>query len=147
MFSIVYRSIASPAFDKAKIKEMIERARRFNKKNHITGCLLFYNGEFVQYLEGKQVTILRLFDKIKIDDRHHDVELISHSHIKGREFEKWDMAYEDFLGENDELQFLRLLVSSYFESPLNVMEPNPASSYFWSTTRRLLQSKSSHKYL
>lgn len=116
---------------------MLVQARKANKKNDITGCLLFYGSEFVQYLEGKQTAVLRLFDNIQSDDRHHDVELISHSHIKTREFDKWTMAYEDFFGDNDELQFLKLLVSSYFESPSDAVEPNPTSVYFWRTAKRL----------
>lgn len=146
MFCLVYKSIASPAFGKDQIQGMLEKARQFNNKNNVTGCLLFYKGEFVQYLEGKQVTILQLYDRIQVDDRHHEVTLLSHTDIEAREFDNWSMAYEDFLGDNDELQFLKLLVSSYFETPEKAMEPNPTSAYFWSSVRRLLQVNSEKRY-
>ncbi|GMN06406.1 hypothetical protein MTsPCn5_17950 [Croceitalea sp. MTPC5] len=146
MFCLVYKSVASPAFDKAAICEMLEKAKKSNKKKNITGCLIYYQGEFLQYLEGRQVSVLGLYDKIKLDDRHHDVELISHSHVEEREFENWDMAYEDFFGDNDQLQFLRLLVSSYLESPQKAMDPNPTSGHFWRTAKRLLRANTSEPY-
>ncbi len=145
MFCLVYKSVASTSFGKPQIVEMLEKARVSNERNNITGCLLYYKSEFVQYLEGKQVAVLELFDKIKEDKRHHDVQLISHNHIKSREFNRWKMAYEDFLGDNDELQFLKLLVSSYFESSENAMKPNPTSVYFWRTAKRLLENSSDRK--
>ena len=115
MFCLVYSSTASPAFGKSQIHDMLEKARAHNRKENITGCLLYYKGEFLQYLEGNQIKVLQLFDIIKSDARHDSIELISHGHVETRQFEKWEMAYEDFLGDNDTLQFLKLLVSSYFD--------------------------------
>ena len=141
MFCLVYKSIASEAFGKAQIQDMLEKARAFNRSNNITGCLLYYKGEFLQYLEGNQVKVLALFDRIQRDDRHHDIELISHGQIEHREFKKWDMAYEDFYGDNDTLQFLKLLVSSFLEPAEKTLDPNPTSKYFWKTAKRLLSAK------
>ncbi|UJH68722.1 BLUF domain-containing protein [Allomuricauda sp. SCSIO 65647] len=146
MFCLVYKSIASLAFRKIEIAEMLEKARDFNAKNDITGCLIYYKGEFLQYLEGNQIKVLELFDRIKSDNRHHTVELVSYGKIDTREFEDWSMAYEDFLGDNDTLQFLKLLVASYFESPDEAMEPNPTSEYFWRTAKRLLKSGELKKF-
>ncbi|MEM8927133.1 MAG: BLUF domain-containing protein [Bacteroidota bacterium] len=146
MFCLVYRSTASPAFGKAQIQGMLEKARTNNQGNTITGCLLYYKGEFLQYLEGNQVKVLQLFDKIISDSRHHTIELISHDHIETRQFKKWEMAYEDFLGDNDALQFLKLLVSSYFDGSEKPMDPNPTSKYFWRTAKRLLMANTSGKY-
>ena len=141
MFNLVYKSVASPVFEQSQIKEMLENARDFNQRNNITGCLLFFNGEFIQYLEGNQIVILSLYDRIMEDIRHRDVELLSHGEIEAREFETWDMAYENLHGENNYLQFIRLLVSSYLDGPTNAVEPNPTSTKFWSTVRELVKTK------
>lgn len=146
MFCLVYSSTASPAFGKTQIQEMLEKARAHNRGDNITGCLLYYNGEFLQYLEGNQIKVLQLFDKIKTDPRHQNIQLISHDHIDARQFEKWEMAYEDFLGDNDALQFLKLLVNSYFDDSEKSMDPNPTSKYFWRTAKRLLEGNTSEKY-
>ncbi len=145
MFCLVYTSTAKPDFDRTQVQMMLEKARVFNNSNGITGCLLYYKGEFLQYLEGNQVKVLALFDKIQKDQRHCDVELISHGNINAREFKKWDMAYEDFYGDNDTLQFLKLLVSSYLEPSEKALDPNPTSKYFWRTARRLLSNKTTSR--
>ncbi len=145
MFNLVYRSRASAHFGQTQILEMLEQARNFNKKSNVTGCLLYFQGEFLQYLEGDQVKVLRLFDQIKADDRHSQVELLSHSYIYAREFGDWEMAYENFMGSNHQLQYLKLLVESYLENPDRALNPNPTSKSFWIAARQLLKSKSPHQ--
>ena len=145
MFCLVYKSESNPLFGYAQINEMLERARDFNKKNEITGCLLYYEGTFLQYLEGNQIVVLKLFDRIQADKRHSGISILCHNHIDERKFKSWDMAYEDLMGENDHLQFLKLLVSSYITEPIGAMEPNPSSMHFWNTAKRLLEGKESQR--
>ncbi|MEK6154107.1 BLUF domain-containing protein [Flavobacteriaceae bacterium 3-367] len=146
MFCLVYKSIADPIFEPVQIQEMLEKARVFNETQGITGCLLHYDGVFIQYLEGNQLKVLTLFDKINKDPRHKDLILLSHGYIEKREFKKWEMAFENFMGENDQLQFLRLLVGSYIQDADNAMDPNPTSKFFWRTAKRLLGTKHSERY-
>ncbi|MEM7382464.1 MAG: BLUF domain-containing protein [Bacteroidota bacterium] len=141
MFSLVYQSKASGNFDHAQIGGLLEHARLANKQKEITGCLLYYKGEFVQYLEGDQERINKLFGYIQKDPRHYKIRLISSGESVSREFESWEMAYEDFLGKSDHLQFLELLLSSFLDKPDKSMDPNPSSVYFWRTARRLLESR------
>ncbi len=142
MYCIVYRSKAKPSFSQIEILEMLKKARINNERLGITGCLLFYKGKFIQYLEGNQVKVLELFDKIKADKRHEKVELISYGERPYREFDHWDMAYEDFFGENDKIEFLRLVVQSYFEDPSKSSGPNPDSLPFWKEVSNLLDASS-----
>ena len=60
MFELIYRSIAVPNISDAGINAMLKTLRKFNSENNITGCLLFYNNEFIQILEGEEKTILRI---------------------------------------------------------------------------------------
>lgn len=137
MFCLIYRSVAKPSFKSSEVQKMLSGAREYNRKMGITGCLLYYNGEFIQYLEGNQIKVLGLFDKIKKDKRHTDIELISYGEREEREFEKWEMAYEDFFGENDQITYLKLLVSSYFDAPDKAASLHPASVPFWRTVSKL----------
>ena len=145
MFCLVYKSQSNPLLGYDQINEMLEKARKFNKQNKITGCLLYYESTFLQYLEGNQIDVLKLFDRIKFDNRHSEVNILSHSHIGERKFKSWDMAYEDFMGENDHLQFLKMLVSSYREQPIGPINPDPSSMYFWNTAKRLLEGNESQR--
>ncbi|MEZ2413349.1 BLUF domain-containing protein [Muriicola sp. E247] len=143
MFSLVYRSVARPGFSLDHIQEMLVKAQNFNHDQGITGCLLYYQGEFIQYLEGNQYKVLTLFDKIKVDPRHKDVELLSYEEREGRAFEKWDMAYENFFGENTQITHLRLLVGEYLSQKTEIPPNNPTKNVFWEHVGSVLYSKTS----
>ena len=115
MFSLVYRSVAKPEFHLELIQEMLAKAKENNNKLGITGCLLYHQGEFIQYLEGNQYRVLTLFDKIKADPRHTRIELLGYEEREGRAFASWDMAYENFYGENAQIIHLKLMVREYLE--------------------------------
>lgn len=138
MFCLVYKSKAIPNLSFAQIEFLLEKARLFNSANNISGCLLFYEGEFIQYLEGNQIKVLKLFDKISIDKRHTNVQLLSHGLIEKREFKNWSMAFKNVQGQNDQLQYIELLVDSFLEKDTPIQGPNPTSKEFWKTTKGLL---------
>lgn len=142
MYALVYQSKAKLVFGIQEIQEMLKKARKFNREHQITGCLLFYKGDFIQYLEGNRKRILSLFWKIQHDQRHEFVTLLSFEKIERREFRDWDMAYEDFNGGNNQLQYLQLLVNAFMADDANSMVPNPSSGKFWNATKLLLKSKS-----
>ena len=145
MFCLVYCSVARKDLKPGDLTKMLEKARRYNKTQGITGCLLYYKGNFIQYLEGNQVKVLSLFDKITKDKRHHKVQMIAHSERDSREFENWEMAFEDFYGDNDQITYLKLLVSSFFDDPEQPSQLHPASIPFWETVNKLLNTNSRPK--
>lgn len=138
MFALVYRSRAVAGFGRVQIEEMLQKARPFNSEQGITGCLLFHEGEFLQYLEGNQIRVLRLYDKIKNDPRHKDIELISHGDRAERWFKDWEMAFEDFYGDNDQISYLKLLVEDHL-GELEVNVDDPAVHAFWENVSRMLR--------
>lgn len=141
MFALVYKSEANPVFQKQDIQEMLDKARVFNETNGITGCLIFYQGQFLQYLEGNQIKVLQLFDKIKEDLRHSKVEILSFGERERREFKNWDMGYEDFYGENDKIAYLKLAVKEYITDPKSKSSKEMAITSFWQNVRSLLTEK------
>ena len=100
MFELVYRSIAKPDISAVDIENILYASRVFNSAKNITGCLLFYNHEFIQLLEGERQTVEELYETIKKDHRHSSVTLIAHSDKKERAFQHWSMAYQQ-LGSTD----------------------------------------------
>ncbi len=140
MFCLVYRSVANPSFREDQIQEMLKKARQKNDRLGITGCLLYFNGQFIQYLEGNQIRVLELFDEIKKDKRHYDVELLSYGERDSREFKNWDMAYEDLYGENDQIAYLKLQVNSYLEEPYMSLAHHPSSLPFWQSVSQLINT-------
>ena len=146
MFCVIYRSIADSDIEQSDILDLLEQARDFNRTNEITGCLLYYDHEFVQYIEGESVVVMALYGKIKRDRRHHKVQLLFSGHIYNREFEEWTMAYENFIGPNSSLEYLKLLVSSYFDTVNMHKHLNPTTKKFWVVVKTLLATQSVEKF-
>jgi hypothetical protein len=142
MFSLVYQSEAEQGLDLNQIQAMLLKAQIFNHQQGITGCLLYHNGKFIQYLEGNQYKVLKLYDKIKEDKRHTKVEILTYGEIEKRAFEKWDMAFEDFYGENEQIIYLKLLVSNYLQRKDTHLTLNPSKVIFWETVGSVIYSKS-----
>ncbi len=138
MFALVYRSKAVPGFGRLQIQEMLLKARRYNESQGITGCLLYHDGEFLQYLEGNQIRVLKLYDKIKADPRHTNMELLSYGNRPQRRFEQWEMAYEDFYGDNDQIAYMKLLVEEHLET-LGQETSDPAVNTFWKNVSTMLR--------
>ena len=142
MFNIVYKSLAPPNFSLKEIRELLDSARIFNDSCEITGCLIYFSGLFIQYLEGDQDRVLNLFEKIKKDDRHSEVSLLSSSIIYTREFDTWSMAYLDVTGPNEDLTYLKLMTDSCGDIEDMACISNPTSKKFWMSVKKLLNTSS-----
>ena len=140
-FYLIYISTMNQDFGEAQMGDMLEGFRSWNNENDITGCLLRYEGRFLHYLEGNQVEVLRLFDKIKEDGRHSGVDILSHGDITVREFGPYALAYENFRRSDHRIEFLGLLIGSFIDAPERSLDPNPSSKRFWTATKKLLDPK------
>lgn len=56
--------------------------------------LLYFDGTFVQFLEGPETNIDTLFQKISKDKRHQQIVTLLEGLANQREFEDWSMAYK-----------------------------------------------------
>ena len=114
MYSLIYRSVAKDTFAKPLIYKMLSEARDFNANHGITGCLLYHKGQFIQLLEGEKEEVTALFERIKKDQRHHNVELLEQEEISERLFSDWSMAYQDMGEESQQPGYKEMLMHSYF---------------------------------
>ena len=85
--------IDSELLDK-EIDAILSVAREHNKKNNITGALLFNSGDFAQVLEGPEEAVEMLFERIQEDERHEGCVVLSCEEISKYSFSEWSMAYE-----------------------------------------------------
>ena len=53
----------------------------------------------LQLLEGEEKEVLNLFQKISLDERHHDIQIIESNFTPTRVFDDWSMAFHDY-GQN-----------------------------------------------
>jgi hypothetical protein len=88
---------------------LLERARRANAGQNLTGMLLYIEGSFFQVLEGEAEAIDALYAKIMRDPRHTRITLIIRETIAQRDFSEWTMGFcvvdridaGKLIGEND----------------------------------------------
>ncbi|MEM1386692.1 MAG: BLUF domain-containing protein [Pseudomonadota bacterium] len=72
---------------------ILETSQTNNARCGVTGALLFNNGAFAQILEGPGDAVEETFDRVQIDDRHHDVTVLQTDWVEGRMFPNWTMGF------------------------------------------------------
>lgn len=89
---LVYVSTRKSTCTPAEIEKILVSCKKNNPAEDITGCLVYSQNKFIQYLEGESKDIFRLLDKIKLDKRHENVLMVSYSAITEKVFPSWHMA-------------------------------------------------------
>lgn len=100
---LVYVSVRKSNCTEGEIQKILESCKKNNGELDITGVLLYSNTHFVQYLEGQYKMIIGLYDKIKEDNRHKNVVMITSGPIKDRSFPSWQMGAKKF--QEDSIQY------------------------------------------
>ena len=75
------------------VAKILETARRENKKNHLVGALYYGDGCFFQCLEGRQIDVDALYERLQKDQRHTDLKVLSKEHVSQIGFQSWEMKY------------------------------------------------------
>ena len=111
LFSICYMSTKRQGLTNKEIGELVQKSLERNKQRDISGVLIEYKNHFLQYMEGPSREVFRVFDKIKIDNRHHSVEIVQFRSIEERIFPEWhilhkslDKSSNEALGITDNIQ-------------------------------------------
>ena len=94
---LVYISHSAVEFSSADLQKLALQAQSNNRKNEVTGFLLYSSGFFIQLLEGPLDIIEALFQKISSDSRHQQIRWLTTHFIEQRMFPDWDMNLIDFL--------------------------------------------------
>lgn len=93
LYSIAYVSKAVRSLYEDELVDLLTKARERNMRENITGLLLYSNMRFVQYIEGPELGVKKLFAEILVDSRHVDVSLLLDEAIAERDFGSWTMGY------------------------------------------------------
>ncbi len=136
VYQLTYQSKSIGELDQDILNLILEEAITRNSKEQITGCLVYFNGSFIQILEGAKENVLSTYDKILKDKRHHLIDLLWENDSEKRFFEKWDMGF--FSPESDnEILFVNnyKLLSSFAD------KSRGATLSFWASVEKVLDSK------
>jgi hypothetical protein len=89
----VSRSLLTREREAAELDAILASARRSNENLDLTGCLGFWNGCFVQILEGSPDGLALAMTRIEGDRRHADIVVRMRREIGTRSFPNWRMAH------------------------------------------------------
>jgi len=81
---------------------LLNKSRINNLADGITGMLLYmegryfadYEGRFMQVLEGSELNVKNVFEKIKKDERHQGILILRESFQMNRSFPDWTMGFK-----------------------------------------------------
>ncbi len=94
LFQLIYVSTAVEELDDDGLIELLTTSRRNNVRDNITGMLLYRGGHFMQVMEGEYLNVMSLYDRIRVDDRHRNVDILRAEHVRARDFPDWTMGFE-----------------------------------------------------
>ena len=111
LYRLIYVSQAIAGLEYPDLVEILEKSERNNRKVGITGMLGFGDSMFLQVLEGSRRVISQTYNRILLDKRHVNAELIDFSEIDYRDFGVWSMKVVQ-LGNQPEVRNIILKYSS-----------------------------------
>lgn len=91
---MVYVSFSDKDLAESDLVSLLVEIRKKNKKQNVTGMLLYNEGSFIQVIEGFTQKINDLFEKIKGDTRHNTIVVLLDEVITSRSFPNWTMGYQ-----------------------------------------------------
>ncbi|SKB68035.1 Sensors of blue-light using FAD [Salegentibacter holothuriorum] len=126
---LAYVSRQSHVISDKDLKNLLQKSRNNNTRIGVTGMLIYFQGIFIQYLEGEQENVDWLYSKIAKDKRHQSIIELDSGYSKERAFSDWSMAFKKL--QKDEafeiLGYKDLETAQLFENKQNP-EEQPALS-------------------
>jgi len=89
--SLTYTSLASFDLISSDLEEIHRTALRRNALDGVTGLLVFNGLRFLQIVEGDDVAVDELVERLRRDPRHSSLEVRAESRIDRRSFPDWSM--------------------------------------------------------
>ncbi len=70
------------------IAQILGQAEANNRRDHLTGCIMFHRGHILQALEGGRADLDRLMRKLLVDPRHTGVRILCDMPITARRLDE-----------------------------------------------------------
>lgn len=95
---VIYASTAVEPLSMAQLCEIMKVSHYRNLAHELTGLLLYAHERFFHVLEGPEVKLREVYNSIRIDDRHKNMDELRFEPRESRNFEDWQMSFrpDDF---------------------------------------------------
>ncbi|NJL08328.1 MAG: BLUF domain-containing protein [Methylacidiphilales bacterium] len=94
MIQITYISRATEPLSAENLLTLLQQCLPNNASHGVTGMLLYGNETFLQVLEGDEKAVNDLFDIIRKDPRHTDIQVLRRGPIDRRQYSEWSMGFK-----------------------------------------------------
>ena len=94
MYYLIYSSKESECTTELELKQIMEQSEKNNKRQNITGLLIYFHGTFIQMLEGTEKDVFETFGRIENDPRHEQIIKLLSGETDKRHFPNWKMALQ-----------------------------------------------------
>ncbi|MDV2860127.1 BLUF domain-containing protein [Psychrobacter sp. CAM01] len=93
LYQLVYisRITSTGLSSPSTLNDISEVAIERNQTDKITGILCYGNGYFLQCVEGSEQDLTNLKNRLLVDDRHKDMNVLDFSAIDKRRFSSWSL--------------------------------------------------------
>ncbi len=81
-------------FSEKTTDDILEISRKNNNKTNVTGALICRSDLYFQFLEGPIEAVEKTFQKIKLDTRHLEINLVKEDKTTRRLFASWAMRHD-----------------------------------------------------
>lgn len=91
---LLYVSQAPKSSSDEEDTEILRRKVKDNRPpREVTGILIYRRGYFMQYLEGHNTSVSELFWRLRGNDNHYNVRVLSQGVTRGRRFSDWSIKH------------------------------------------------------
>jgi len=95
IYSLVYVSSAVQVFTAAELHELLTVCDKNNRRDDVSGMLLYKGGNFMQALEGPEIEVRATHTRIRADLRHDGLITLIQGPQAARHFPAWSMGFRD----------------------------------------------------
>lgn len=93
LYEVLYLSTLAPDAPITAVSDIVGRARPANLIRGVTGILVFDGLRFCHAVEGQQLDVFTLMEKIREDGRHSDIRVLHHGGLEQRRFARFQLGY------------------------------------------------------
>lgn len=102
---LIYVSRSRDCLTQDEVLQLLRPFQHHNRRNGISGCLIYKDGEFMQLIEGNKETVLALRDRIRADTRHDNFRIVAEGVLHQRTFTDWGLVLLDLDHGSSKLDF------------------------------------------
>lgn len=110
---LIYASKVATHFGPMDMHDILDKSRRNNIEQGISGLLILADGYFFQALEGDRAAVHATYARILKDPRHSASVMLSSLEIEKRQFSGWSMGYV-LSSEKNRPLFMAYSADKYF---------------------------------